>query len=231
VVPKKKEETMPAPKRTYAPAVEDSLPSALAKLSESPADLLNFVRTYGLLGFTDEKNGKPLPGEPCDWIRAHARTVSAILELGELIREGDSYALQETLPGISGPFAKRSEIYHPGPIATVNWPGNPLAAARELVHKLINPNLAGIRRELRLRGDGTSRSVFAFDAMIDVVYWRLADSVAGDMIRRCEDCRRPFISRDKRNKYCPAAPGVRRSRCGIRKNVADFRERGKGGEQ
>ena len=118
--------------------------------------------------------------------------------------------------------------------------------ARDLadnVCELVTPNLRGVSRwinpedpedpqpvtlEPRHRARKAARSQpvhlgfrsdFRYQALIEVIYWHLADTLTGRRIRRCkaQGCGGLFAQTDPRQLYCPPPIGVRgKSRCAER---------------
>jgi hypothetical protein len=103
-------------------------------------------------------------------------------------------------------------------------------------NSVINANIQGMVRALSVNKHPKihDRSYWRFNAMIETVYWHLADIVDGGKVKRCEDCHGIFIQEDKRQRFCPPTynpnpPKRRHSRCGTRKRVTELRLRRKTG--
>jgi hypothetical protein len=185
-------------------------------------------------------------GEPVAWIKAHANTVAALIEILGLIQDGDIDALAYTVRNKpAGPFAVGYHVAQ-----EITWPRiprdrkrakeyeahllDPAAAptlAAGIVRNYINCNISGIRRDLytpvSVSPAPRGRSKFTFRAMIEAVYWQLADRLERGGIRRCIECGRYFVARDPRQVHCPPFPGAKRSRCSSRQNVRIWRGRQK----
>lgn len=176
-------------------------------------------------------------GDPVEWILAHSRTVGLCLDLIGAFEGGDNYLIVETVETVArggqaarGPYAwglivaglpdkftKHTLKIHPQGHAAI---------ARGWLSNFITDNIAGIRRRLQEDAYGSRlASYFGFGAMIQTVYWQLADTIERGGIRRCRSCQRFFLARDKRQQYCPPFPGATRSRCSSRLNVGNFRMR------
>ena len=85
--------------------------------------------------------------------------------------------------------------------------------ARHLRGQLLTPNLSDVPRVFDADSE---RDVFEFRALIQVVYWQIADKMhGGSTIRRCP-CGALFFPTDRRQKFCPPPPGTHESRCGKR---------------
>jgi len=101
----------------YDPFSHSNLPNALAKVQDE-ADVVNFVQSYGLLGYSPRLLFGPKPrelaqlydamkGDPVDWVLAHARTVRFALRLLHALQyPGDGLlldVLQEEWRPFEGP--------------------------------------------------------------------------------------------------------------------------------
>lgn len=169
-------------------------------------------------------------GDPEDWLLAHSRTVALCLEFIGLLEEGDEEQIREAIEGVQrGPYARGVHLFT---MSTRDWrkslqDGVPASALiRRNLSDIISENIAGVRRWLVTDPHCTrSESFFLCNAMIEAVYWQLADRMEAKMVRRCLECRRFFVSRDKRQQYCPPLPGSSRSRCSSRLNVKNWRDR------
>ena len=167
---------------------------------------------------------------------AHARSVKVCLELIYYIEEQDEIALDEIISNFPAPpfglgwrtnhldFRADYDHYrkfHPAP--------NAIDHAHSIVDRIINPNISGVSRQFSHRHSRTqSRSTWVFNGMIEAVYWQLADKFEHGGIRRCRNCERTFVARDKRQHFCPPPDGLKRSRCASRHNVALHRDRTRG---
>jgi hypothetical protein len=91
-------------------------------------------------------------------------------------------------------------------------------AAQELLARLITPNLVGVQRIY----DGR-RSRFEFRALIQLIYWRLADMAGSSFLRQCDECSTYFFCSDPRQRFCPPPAGIRESRCAKRQRMRQWR--------
>ncbi len=224
--------------KTYAPAADCSLPTWLARVhGDKKYSLEKFSTSFGLLGYChlaplEHREG----GDPVEWFTAHAHTVSVVLDLIGLLEESERADSPEAaqrahrqltnclkeLP--TGPYAFAHRVAPSSFVATVHWPANPIGAAHDVLRHLLNPNIQGVRRKLYQGAQGRSRSFFSFQAMIEAVYWQLVYRLEQGGIRRCEECGRFFVARDRRLRYCPAPTGTLRSRCASRFHVRKLRK-------
>jgi hypothetical protein len=91
--------------------------------------------------------------------------------------------------------------------------------AEEVVSGVIQANIAGISPEPLIVKRGRRKEVrtgFHFRALIEIVYWHLANALQRGRLWICEveACRAFFIQRRRGQRYCPPPYGHRgRSRC------------------
>ena len=226
--------------KSYSPVADPSLPGELGRIYRSEKRLLEFCSMFGLLGYgrlvppkqrkeVDRRN-LPLGGDPVDWIMAHSHTVGIILQCLGSLEERDVYELSDVIRSLpSGPYACSSDIMEPEDWATPKcrkeFLKDPVRSAQLIASRLINRNIRGINREIFGPVVGLQpKSRFVFRAMIEAVYWQLADKLEqGRGVRRCPECGRFFVARDKRSMYCPPPDGLTRSRCASRLHVRAHR--------
>ncbi len=239
--------------RLSAPAVESSLPGELAKLSvlklrsEKFTDaLVAFAARYGDLGYCHlAPFEKRCGGDPVYWVKAHARTVADALEVINLLGDVESARRPEERRRARKNLRSCLELRcfdprRPRPFAAVAIADqvrhklfftaallhDPVSAAHQYLRSLINPNIREVAFQLYEAPQGKSQFFFHFRAMIEVVYWHLANALEGGKVRRCAECRRPFIATDRRQRFCPP-PGAGRSRCASRFHIRTFRRNAK----
>lgn len=169
-------------------------------------------------------------GDPLDWTLAHSKTVALCLEFSGLLMEGNEKEIRDAAEGVErGPYAWGIRL---GNVPVKEWrhslkKGVPASAiVRLALCNIITENITGIRRWLVSDVHGSrAESSFLCNGTIEAVYWQLADGMEAKDVRRCLECRRFFLARDKRQQYCPALPGSTRSRCSSKLNVRNHRER------
>lgn len=169
-------------------------------------------------------------GDPVEWITAQSRTVALCLEFIGLLAEGAEAEIEYAVESVPrGPYAWGVQL---GFLPIKEWRQSlrsgitPSAIIRQSLCNLITENVAGVRRWLVTDPHGSrAESFFLCSATIEAVYWQLADRMEARMVRRCAECQRFFVARDKRQQYCPPLPGSTRSRCSSRLNVTNFRRR------
>jgi hypothetical protein len=220
--------------REYNPFSRLELPTELARIATGELSPVAFASEFGLLGHDAlllPETGRG--GDPLDWVVAHSRTVGLFLNLIGLLEEDDEHALQYELKHASpGLYAFGRQLVnlptdHIRDALKRNVPAAGLA--RLYIGRYITENILGITRRLQTNPQLTRvASAFVFRAMIETVYWQLANRLESGGVRRCAECRRFFIARDKRQQYCPPFPGSTRSRCSAKLNVQNFRSRQRG---
>jgi hypothetical protein len=213
--------------RYFFPVLAKELPERLVKIHEgNEADLLRFAKRYGQLGHDllvrneDRRYGDPLP-----WIWTHVRSVRACMSLIEKIQTDD-------LDGLQDFFAahKTLDIALRGQIKPLVWgsvTSNFRSVALWIVQNIINPNIAGIHRVIDIgEANGPYRSFFTHSALIEMVYWHLADAIDGGTVKRCSSagCGAYFIATDRRQRFCSPDNPKTESPCSIRERVRRFRK-------
>jgi len=96
--------------------------------------------------------------------------------------------------------------------------------ARKLLATLLKPNLGSVERIYDPR---TGRSVFKFKALIQLIYWQVADWINREGLQQCQECKVYFFARDRRQKFCPPTDGGRESRCSRRRRIREWRNQQK----
>ncbi len=234
----------------YVAMAHPELPAELARV-HSADDAVAFAGRYGLLGFREQilDMGDVMPaaqltvarqfnrqrrkqgeGDPIEWVLAHAAAVRLVLALAHGLKLNDARQLSRTLApyraqhqGVAVITVREARPAEPVP-SLIDFPINvdeAPALARRIVAELVNANLRARRRIAR----ETLRPYFGLYALIDCVYWLLADEVSGGRLRQCPTCEGIFTATDDRMKYCPPARGLEGpSRCMNRAKVRRWRE-------
>ena len=220
----------PRVKRIYWPASTADVVGELAKVeSGNENGVLDFVNSYGLLGHDELVTPKPgIPnGDPLWWFWRHAETVKMCMELTALLQNKDSAGIKRILGIQKDGFYDFPKIGVRG-----GWDGEFKARAltddccseaRNTRSVIINANIKNISRIIRTNYvTGKVESCFKFSALIEMIYWHLADAcVIGLGVRQCAYDRCPgfFIPTDPRQRYCPSrwiengpSPCARRAR-------------------
>lgn len=183
-----------------------------------------------------------VPGDRWGWVLEHVANVRAILALAEARRRGVwrrlRRALEQTvqeqerwprllrIPTVVPPkfvpvtlgddLESCSLQFSPADAENIRALRNMSALLRQegesrvadrLIRARLAPNLTGVRRT----ADG-----FQFAALIQLIYWQLADGIsARRQLRPCQACGTPFFVTDGRQRFCPPPPnGPSESRCG-----------------
>lgn len=230
--------------RHYAPLKTPELPTELQRVATGNLSPIEFAGQFGLLGYRNLTGYQQHEGDPLDWVVAHARTVHFCLQFIGMLQEDASeeeirYELEQ-FP--DGPYALLEKIIEIDLRCDISPPKNETEkklrghvkashVARIEVCKFVSYNIERVGRRLLTDRFATKiDSYISFHAMIEAVYWQLADRIEGGGVRRCLACKQFFVARDKRQQYCPPWPGSTRSRCSARLNVQNFRSREKVGE-
>jgi hypothetical protein len=158
-------------------------------------------------------------GDDVVWAVAHARNVARCLRIKEALQRSDYPRLRSILQWIAGDDLEGMPLSIPtlekthGARIQVSAPSGRRQVAAE-AHRLlavsIGPNLGGVSRVMRPEGG----SAFQFQALVQLIYWQLADWISGERLGVCAECGLLFYSHDARQKFCPPPPDVRESRCG-----------------
>lgn len=232
--------------RLYFPAAHKELPSELAKLHEGDEKaVLDFARTYGALGYRCLVKDHTLPnGDPLTWIWAHAGTVRLCLRLLEGLQDKDTNhipnrdhldnVLREIASPQWGQDAPKARIAAGGKIGEAYWGLAPQSRgefedlAATIFKDIVNKNLIGLSPRLVFNEQTNSwRQVFSFQALIQMVYWHLANYAAGGRLKRCEaeGCGSLFLQTDGRQRFCPPRLDAQaESPCAVRQRQRNLRK-------
>jgi hypothetical protein len=180
-------------------------------------------------------------GDELAWALDHARNVDLILTLEAGVRGRGRKELSAALDDLERHQRPQSNRRHDrglGPLGE-NWrlrvptltppwhvpleveirdmrsANTDKITAQSLLAALIAPNLAGVPRVTVVDGNPPRfHDVFQFIALIQVIYWQIADRIGSKRLQRCDWCRAWFLATDGRQRFCLPPPGVRESRCG-----------------
>jgi hypothetical protein len=184
-------------------------------------------------------------GEQVNWIIGHANTLKICMEIGLRLEQGEDSISEyfrtllkpvpydETKPEISmvwGPgkttplfLMANMDSFVPtlsaglGVIGEkmINRRSNLINYARTVRKVIVNLNIADIHPEMPETQDvDTIR--FRFRALIQMVYWSLAQDLCSDDPRphkRCPYCQSVFIQGSRKQRFCPPYRGQRESSC------------------
>lgn len=197
-------------KRFTAPAAAepDRIFDFLRKVHQRAARPEAFALEFGLLGHTHVvEPEKRRGGDPLPWFGQQAKDAFEAITLVDAIRAKDEKAIKEFL-------AKWQRIFWSDKL-----PHDPMGAAWVALAAIVNPHLAGVARYLEAVPGGL-HSVFRPRALVDYVFWAIADSAEGKFtIRRCKGCGSLFVSADIRTEYCPG------KNCGVIHRMREYRKR------
>jgi hypothetical protein len=219
----------------YGPAERrGEILDALLEVAEDRLKPVDFANRFGLLGYSDlaPAPNRCVPwGDPLRWFLAHAQTVhvaaNLIARLGEVKANPRATSLlaeylTNDIP--IGSYALGARIVDLPWVRKLKLPPNPVQEAGIILRELLNRNLGHTRRQVELRKGGF-HAAFTFRALIEVVYWELADQLGKSSLHRCLECKRIFISSNPRARFCPPAEGKKISRCKSLWNVRRFRKK------
>ena len=169
-------------------------------------------------------------GEPLYWFKAHAQTVRAAHDLIMCLKLRDENRLRELLNAL--PRKRYAALGNISDSEAFYWVTDYAArdligAVHEAIIALINPNIQGLQRALHVDSLGQLRTSLTFTALIQVIYWHLAERLDADkqLSRFCKRCGEPFFATEPRQLYCPKPLGKSRSVCGLRFNKKNFKDR------
>lgn len=210
------------------------------RLEDAVPRLRTFYQDFGLLGYT-LLTGRPhrVPraagrfdlreGDPIHWALAHAENVALILALTrerykQLDRRLTSISETQSLMRIPTIAPPQNSVPLALDVAQeLEKPGiQPLDVARRIIAELLNSNLAGIAR---VYDPQTAAPRFHFRALIDIIFWQLADRLEGRYQIRVCPCGALFFAQDARQKHCPPRTDARESACTKRFRMRRLRRR------
>jgi hypothetical protein len=197
--------------------------------------VLDFLRQFGFLGLT-HLWGEPrkvaldgvtqfADGDLFAWVLAHAENVELCLSLAGSLGSGHHERLaqiwqylEETrpqlFPGLPLRIPTLTEHLQMLNITTLYAPGSSLTKkTHALLQACLAPNLGQVGR---VYDSESGRSVFQFQALIQLIYWQLADWINGERLRECRECHMYFFAHDGRQQFCPPPQGIKESRCARR---------------
>jgi hypothetical protein len=217
----------PTGRRTerYYPVEELGLLNALLDVAQGKLKPLVFADRFGLLGYNYlvPLENRCKDGDPLNWFFAQAHTIHMLAELIKYVQDaqtGDRYLGVYLRDEISnGPFALGGKVVETRFRTATR---SPIIAANGIIRYLINANLSTTGRLLQSSSRGL-RTIFTFQALVQVIYWQLADQIGKSSIHRCTECGRIFSHSNIRARFCPPQGGNKISACKSRWNVREFR--------
>jgi hypothetical protein len=236
-------------RQTLKAARRQKIPVGTALDQQRVRALSSFMKAFGGLGQT-VLAGKPIrivednkpflaDGDGLTWSLLHAENIDCCLWLAGILRNieepgphtktaseklrkfferwGGTQPTESShlIAMVAPPWFETITVECPPAKASI---GQVAEAAQELLAGLITPNLAGVQRIY----DG-KRSRFEFRALIQLIYWRLADMAGSSSLRQCEECSTYFFCSDPRQRFCPPPAGIRESRCAKRQRMRQLR--------
>jgi hypothetical protein len=213
----------------YEPMAETNLLNALLDVAQRKIKPIEFANRFGLLGYNYlvPTENRCKGGDPLNWFIAQAQTVYTATELIARVQEAQESTggrlhlvnyLREEIT--DGPYALG------GRVSRIARPGfrNPILVANGFLRYLINANLGDTGRRLQSTESGI-RTIFTFRALVQVIYWQLADQLGKSSIHRCVECGRIFTHSNIRARFCPPVGSKKISSCKSRWNVREFRRK------
>jgi len=209
-------------RRTLAPSFPAWLPNSQAWTAVNAA-----FQHYQCVLLGASQN---LPeGDPLEWILAQSRTVALCLSFIGVLGPGDEVEMRDEVERIQAhkPYARRDQLFE---LPAREWRKSlrsgaaPSAIIRRELCQIITDNIAGMHREFVIEPGAIEAESFFLCTTVEAIYWQLADQIETNMVRRCLDCRKFFIARDKRQQYCPLLPGSTGGRCSPKLNGRNARQ-------
>jgi hypothetical protein len=208
----------------YDPNAEAGLLNAALDVAQVKLKPAHFADRFGLLGYNYvvPRVNVCKGGDPLNWFLAQVSTVRVAAELIERLAEA-----HESIGGRRFLADYLKDEIPDGPYALGGWvtelrfqqsSRSPILVANGILRYLLNANLGETGRRIQIVASGP-RTVFTFRALIEVIYWQLADLMDKSAIRRCVECGRIFTGTNSRIRFCPPASGQTISPCKSRFNV------------
>jgi hypothetical protein len=179
-------------------------------------------RQAALRALGSSREAREAPGDPVDWVLAHAATVRLVINLiGTFDDEAALRGVLQTLrvrdeQGVVGyayQYAERGRR-EPHLYRMIDLGGSPQEVAGQIVSHVLVANLSGTSRQIVADwGQAENRfqfvSLFSPRNLLDTIYWQLADVAVGGDVRRCADptCGAWFVATHAKMKYCPPPRG------------------------
>lgn len=218
----------------YEPIDQPQLLGALLDVAQGKLKPVEFAERFGLLGYNYivPDQYRCSGGDPLNWFLAQANTVLTITDIIRRLKEARDLHTQGRVATYlrkeitDGPYALG------GRVANLKYilesfrksRGGPVLAANGILRYLFNANLGQAERRFQSTAQGL-RTVFTFRALVEDVYWQLADQLVDSSIHRCTECGRIFIHPNMKVRFCPPAAGKKISPCKARWNVREFRKK------
>jgi hypothetical protein len=189
---------------------------------ESETQLVAFTHKYGLLGYARLFPREPkYGGDPVKWSLRYARRVATAFQIVQLIERGPRQVVKELLTVLrsigwdlmgmiedgklleisftqtgdttvvedSKKKPAKTGFLTLGSLSYAEWSSDPLRVAWRVLTYLINDQIRGLKVEV---SETKLRPVFAFNALLEVIYWQLASELNGLHNRQCEVCKHFF---------------------------------------
>ena len=210
-------------KREYMPMAHEQLLMDFVRLGVgSDDDLTAFASRWGLPGYQEVKvrtvkgaDDDNTEADPIAWVRAHANGVQTCMRLIEYLRDGNDKGLENYLRSLQSTAGEHgvTVFVHSGygpffDTVPHSVPSDESAEgkARLLLAQIVNRNLSGVRPQLLSADpDGALGLYYDYAALLDVIYWQLAQlAVNAERLARCAYCGGYFLRTHGRQQYCPS---------------------------
>ena len=193
--------------RWYYPLANPRLPFELAKIIPYDKEsALVFLQSWGHLGIDAMQGQSPdTVHEPILLVWQHASSIKQILNLQQAIYDGSERNFLESLaiPVSNGigtlHWMNKVQFRQLG----IDYNDDPRLVAKNLISLIVTSNIDGVRTELFASDSGFSIGYW-WNNLIEIIYWHLANIVAGgNIVIPCEGCGSFFEQTNKKQKYCP----------------------------
>ena len=209
----------------YDPLAHAELLSEVARVHEGDEKgLVEFARTWGLLGQEETTGIPPEHAESTNWVWGQATNVRMILKLQRYLVSGDREGLSSFLETYRDRLSAYPDAEYVVPVAEPWFPQlipfsaeDPIKLSESIVAHIINVNLGQLNYRLQPQPWHLYPDIHC---PYVAIYWHLTRVVMdGRPIAQCEECRSLFSVRDRRQRFCPPLPdwaGAKGSKCGAK---------------
>ena len=247
------------PRNVIFPMAHPNLPFELAKIEFGDSQaVLEFVHRWGTLGFDRLIDLNMVASfDPLWFVWWHARTIKDVLDIYTALQSGDVDAITAAVTAAAQPEESSIDVgvmdamgYHVSGRHVGSTASDFTLPVEEqglgLIRSFVSGNIAEIHPSVGLQNSDvfpyeTSPSplkrlnvTFTFTALIQAIWWHLADFVHADgEVGRCQECGKHFPRTHKRQRFCPPSEEHRlevgavrqraQSLCGLRNRTRRHR--------
>ena len=217
------------PRNVIFPMAHPNLPFELAKIEFGDSQaVLEFVHRWGTLGFDRLIDLNMVASfDPLWFVWWHARTIKDVLDIYTALQSGDVDAITAAVTAAAQPEESSIDVgvmdamgYHVSGRHVGSTASDFTLPVEEqglgLIRSFVSGNIAEIHPSVGLQNSDvfpyeTSPSplkrlnvTFTFTALIQAIWWHLADFVHADgEVARCRECGKHFQRTHKRQQFCP----------------------------